>query len=160
MARTKDRICQINIYRKDSDTPIMLYDKTSLNEEEIIEQLKVVFTSPQISLIRTSSETLILKPSQIDAIGVIDNIKKRNKLINKDRNIISDEHENEDITTEISDKLDIFESKSDSINENDDNMELDTIEIKENDEIPSNEIIDAEVEKIEIGTIDDRNGAS
>jgi len=122
-----EKLCQINIYRKDSDTPIILYDKTELTDEEILSHLETVFSSPKISVISTSSETLIIKPSQIDAIGVINNIdlKRRKKLIKKDSKADSLKKVTEPVT------------------------DLVTIEVADNTDIKD----DNEIEQIDIGTI-------
>jgi len=137
------KICQINIYRKESDTPIVLYDKTDLSESDIINHLKCVFSSPKIAVVTTSSETLIIKPSQIDAIGFIDNIniKKKNKLSKKDEKL----SDNRVYTKEIIDSSIKNENVIDSSIEDD---EKEIIDI-ENFDVNGKQILEEKDEIIE-----------
>jgi len=118
-----ERICQINLYRKDSDTPIVLYDKTNLKEDDIIDSLKYIFTSSQISVISTSSETVIIKPSQIDAITFINEIdvKKKNKINAKKNKLI----ETSPITSKINN------TQENDKTENQDKLEVEEIDLNQ-----------------------------
>jgi len=68
---SKDKIKQIMIYRKGIDTPISLYDNSSIDNETYKTLLTNIFASPKISVIETSGSTIIIKPSQIDAIEIL-----------------------------------------------------------------------------------------
>jgi len=67
------KVRQILIYRNGNDTPINLYDKSTIKDSEFTQLLSDVFSSPKISIINTSSGKVILKPSRIDAIEIIEN---------------------------------------------------------------------------------------
>lgn len=70
------KVRQILIYRNGSDTPINIYDKSVISDKDFTQLLSNVFISPNISILNTSSGNILIKPSRIDAIEVIDNIDK------------------------------------------------------------------------------------
>jgi len=70
------KVRQIMIYRNGSDTPISLYDKSSIDDHKFTQMISNIFSSNKISIIRTSSGDIVFKPSRIDVIEVIQNTDK------------------------------------------------------------------------------------
>jgi len=70
------KVRQIMIYRNGSDTPINLYDKSTIDDILFTQMIAKVFASPKISIINTSSGSIVLKPSRIDAIEIVENNEK------------------------------------------------------------------------------------
>jgi len=93
------KIRQILIHRSGSDTPINLYDKSTADDETLTNMLSNVFSSPKISVVSTSSGIIILKPSKIDAIEIIDNIEIPEDAL--ELNEIKNENSFVDVTQEI-----------------------------------------------------------
>jgi hypothetical protein len=101
MSETKVR--EFYVYRSGIDTPIVLYDKSNIDDKTIVNMVSNVFSSPKISILKTSSSTLIIKPSKIDSIEII-NSKIENDMV--DALPVNDIEENsesviEKVTTEI-----------------------------------------------------------
>jgi len=69
---SEDKVRQIVIYRRDIDTPISVYDKSSIDDKDFVQMMSNVFSSPNISIINTSSGQLIIRPSRLDAIEILD----------------------------------------------------------------------------------------
>ena len=95
------KIRRIILHRSNCETPITLYDKSKSTNEEMVNLISTVFTSPKISIIDTSSSTIIFKPSKFDAIEIADEkIIPTNKL-KVNATMVQENSEKVKITKEI-----------------------------------------------------------
>lgn len=67
---SESKIREVVIHRSDCDTPVILFDKSDMDQKSFENMFAQVFSSPNISKIVTSSGTVIFKPSKIDMIEI------------------------------------------------------------------------------------------
>lgn len=106
---------KIKIYQRDSQQ-IELFDESDMNFDDYCKELSKLFNISNVSILKTSTQTFIVRPSQITGIVVEEENMDDNSLLIDDINEIDDiddtpTEENETIPEETPEEEKVEEPK-------------------------------------------------
>ena len=76
---------KIIIYQKYATKPVILTDNSNRTKEEIQKDLLKVFESDKVSILETATDSVIIRPSEIQAILISNQTSLDPELIDSDK---------------------------------------------------------------------------